>query len=121
MCCTRLSLVYCNSSSLHTIFSRFYSGDLVKAVVVRTGYHTAKGQLVHSILYPKPVDMKLLRDAYKFIGILVSIAIIGFIYTVVVQVIKVTTAFHPFLRSQRSTSHALAVLSSAQECDHEGL
>nr|CAB3224445.1 probable cation-transporting ATPase 13A3 [Phallusia mammillata] len=77
--------LFCGTEVLQT---RFYPGELVKGVVVRTAYHTAKGQLVHSILYPKPVDMKLLRDAYRFIGVLFGIAVCGFIYTVVTQALK---------------------------------
>ncbi|XP_078491913.1 polyamine-transporting ATPase 13A3 [Ciona intestinalis] len=74
--------LFCGTEVLQT---RFYRGELVKAVVVRTGYHTAKGKLVHSILYPKPVDMKLLRDAYRFVGLLFTIAMAGFVYTVVIM------------------------------------
>uniref|UniRef100_A0A673YCK2 Polyamine-transporting ATPase 13A3 n=1 Tax=Salmo trutta TaxID=8032 RepID=A0A673YCK2_SALTR len=66
----------------HIIQTRFYSGELVKAVVVRTGFSTAKGQLVRSILYPKPTDFKLYRDAYLFLLCLVAIAGIGFVYSI---------------------------------------
>uniref|UniRef100_H2YT60 Cation-transporting ATPase n=1 Tax=Ciona savignyi TaxID=51511 RepID=H2YT60_CIOSA len=81
--------LFCGTEVLQT---RFYRGEMVKAVVVRTGYHTAKGKLVHSILYPKPVNMQLLRDAYKFIAVLFLIAMCGFIYTVVIQTISGETA-----------------------------
>uniref|UniRef100_A0A673YJJ7 Polyamine-transporting ATPase 13A3 n=1 Tax=Salmo trutta TaxID=8032 RepID=A0A673YJJ7_SALTR len=70
----------------HVIQTRFYSGELVKAVVVRTGFSTAKGQLVRSILYPKPTDFKLYRDAYLFLLCLVAIAGIGFVYSIVLSV-----------------------------------
>ena len=56
------------------------------AVVVRTGYQTAKGRLVHSILYPKPLNMRLMRDAYRFVGVLSLIAVLGFIYSMVLMV-----------------------------------
>ncbi|XP_071379354.1 polyamine-transporting ATPase 13A3-like [Centroberyx affinis] len=70
----------------HVIQTRFYTGELVKAVVVRTGFNTEKGQLVRSILYPKPTDFKLYRDAYLFLLCLVGVAGIGFIYTVVLSI-----------------------------------
>uniref|UniRef100_A0A8C7C2W6 Polyamine-transporting ATPase 13A3 n=1 Tax=Oncorhynchus kisutch TaxID=8019 RepID=A0A8C7C2W6_ONCKI len=72
----------------HVIQTRFYSGELVKAVVVRTGFSTAKGQLVRSILYPKPTDFKLYRDAYLFLLCLVAIAGIGFVYSIVLSIMN---------------------------------
>ncbi|KAJ8357324.1 hypothetical protein SKAU_G00201180 [Synaphobranchus kaupii] len=72
----------------HVIQTRFYTGELVKAVVVRTGFSTEKGQLVRSILYPKPTDFKLYRDAYLFLLCLVGVAGIGFIYTLVLSIIN---------------------------------
>lgn len=52
------------------------------------GFSTEKGQLVRSILYPKPTDFKLYRDAYLFLLCLVGVAGIGFIYTVVLSVMN---------------------------------
>uniref|UniRef100_A0A665U6F0 Polyamine-transporting ATPase 13A3 n=1 Tax=Echeneis naucrates TaxID=173247 RepID=A0A665U6F0_ECHNA len=72
----------------HVIQTRFYTGELVKAVVVRTGFSTEKGQLVCSILYPKPTDFKLYRDAYLFLLCLVGVAGIGFIYTIVLSIMN---------------------------------
>uniref|UniRef100_A0A8D3C937 Polyamine-transporting ATPase 13A3 n=1 Tax=Scophthalmus maximus TaxID=52904 RepID=A0A8D3C937_SCOMX len=72
----------------HVIQTRFYTGELVKAVVVRTGFSTAKGQLVRSILYPKPTDFKLYRDAYLFLLCLVAVAGIGFIYSIVLSIMN---------------------------------
>uniref|UniRef100_A0A8C3A0I7 Polyamine-transporting ATPase 13A3 n=1 Tax=Cyclopterus lumpus TaxID=8103 RepID=A0A8C3A0I7_CYCLU len=73
----------------HVIQTRYYTGDLVKAVVVSTGFSTAKGQLVRSILYPKPTDFKLYRDAYLFLLCLVAVAGIGFVYSIVLSVLDV--------------------------------
>ncbi|XP_064186142.1 polyamine-transporting ATPase 13A3 isoform X1 [Anguilla rostrata] len=77
--------LFCGTNVIQT---RFYSGELVKAVVVRTGFSTAKGQLVRSILYPKPTDFKLYRDAYLFLLCLVAVAGIGFIYSIVLSVMN---------------------------------
>ncbi|XP_039253906.2 polyamine-transporting ATPase 13A3-like [Styela clava] len=73
-------------SGTEVIQTRYYQDEVVRAVVVRTGYGTAKGKLVHSILFPKPVNLKLLRDAYRFVGIMCGIAIIGFAYSTYTQI-----------------------------------
>ncbi|XP_072475002.1 polyamine-transporting ATPase 13A3 isoform X2 [Notamacropus eugenii] len=77
--------LFCGTTVIQT---RFYTGELVKAVVVRTGFSTSKGQLVRSILYPKPTDFKLYRDAYMFLLCLVVVAGIGFIYTIVHSILN---------------------------------
>lgn len=68
------------------IQTRFYGNERVRAVVLRTGFLTAKGSLVRSILYPPPADFKFDQDSYKFIGILAAIAAVGFVYTLVLKV-----------------------------------
>ncbi|XP_063772478.1 probable cation-transporting ATPase 13A4 [Pseudophryne corroboree] len=60
----------------------------VTAVVMRTGFNTAKGEMVRSILYPKPMNFKLYRDATRFLICLIVIAIIAFIYSVVLFTVK---------------------------------
>lgn len=47
------------------------------AIVIATGYNTAKGQLVRSILYPKPNRFKFERDSYFFIIVMIIFGIIG--------------------------------------------
>uniref|UniRef100_A0A4W6DSV2 Polyamine-transporting ATPase 13A3 n=1 Tax=Lates calcarifer TaxID=8187 RepID=A0A4W6DSV2_LATCA len=79
--------LFCGTNVIQT---RFYTGELVKAVVVRTGFSTAKGQLVRSILYPKPTDFKLYRDAYLFLLCLVAVAGIGFVYSIVLSIMNNT-------------------------------
>jgi len=68
------------------IQTRFYGNERVRALVLRTGFLTAKGSLVRSIMYPPPADFKFDQDSYKFIGILAAIAAIGFIYTLALKV-----------------------------------
>ncbi|XP_076404781.1 putative cation-transporting ATPase 13A5 isoform X3 [Peromyscus maniculatus bairdii] len=52
----------------------------VRAVVLQTGYNTAKGDLVRSILYPRPLNFKLYNDAFKFMVFLACIGVVGFFY-----------------------------------------
>ena len=66
---------YCpDSHKRHTLFcgtrllqTHDPTGKIVKALVVRTGYATAKGELVRSILFPKPVHMKFYTDSMRFV------------------------------------------------------
>lgn len=77
--------LFCGTNVIQT---RFYAGEPVKAIIVRTGFSTSKGQLIRSILYPKPTDFKLYRDAYFFLLCLVGVAGIGFLYTVINSIIN---------------------------------
>ncbi|XP_040284267.1 probable cation-transporting ATPase 13A3 [Bufo bufo] len=77
--------LFCGTNVIQT---RFYAGEPVKAIIVRTGFSTSKGQLIRSILYPKPTDFKLYRDAYLFLLCLVGVAGIGFLYTVVNSILN---------------------------------
>lgn len=99
--------------SRHTLFcgteviqTRYYENKKVLAVVIRTGFNTAKGKstkatkilfyndsvfliaggLVRSILYPPPVDFRFEKDSYRFVMLLAGIASVGFVYTVVSKV-----------------------------------
>ncbi|CAH0697574.1 unnamed protein product [Spodoptera exigua] len=76
------SVLFCGTKVIQT---RYYNNEPVKALVLRTGYNTSKGQLVRSILYPVPADFKFDRDSYKFIIILACIATIGLAYTVALK------------------------------------
>ncbi|AWP09289.1 putative cation-transporting ATPase 13A2 [Scophthalmus maximus] len=54
------------------------------AVVTSTGFFTAKGNLVSSILYPQPINFRFYQDSIKFLLILGLVAFIGSIYNFVV-------------------------------------
>ncbi|KAM5165293.1 polyamine-transporting ATPase 13A3 [Mantella aurantiaca] len=77
--------LFCGTNVIQT---RFYAGEPVKAIIVRTGFSTSKGQLIRSILYPKPTDFKLYRDAYLFLLCLVGVAGVGFLYTVINSILN---------------------------------
>ena len=72
----------------HVVQARYYSGQLILALVVRTGFLTAKGGMVRSILYPKPLNIKFYWDSIKFILLLSILAGIGFVYTILVLQLK---------------------------------
>ncbi|KFQ20514.1 putative cation-transporting ATPase 13A2, partial [Merops nubicus] len=77
----------------HTLFcgtqviqAKSYVGGEVLAVVTRTGFCTAKGDLISSILYPKPVSFKFYKDAVKFVLFLAVLALIGTLYSILILV-----------------------------------
>ncbi|KAL0810077.1 hypothetical protein ABMA28_010891 [Loxostege sticticalis] len=82
------SILFCGTKVIQT---RYYNNEPVRALVLRTGYNTSKGQLVRSILYPVPADFKFDRDSYKFIFILAVIALIGLAYTVALKAYRALT------------------------------
>ena len=50
------------------------------------GFATAKGELVRSILYPKPMGFKFYKDAMKFILLLACVAAVGMTYSIIILV-----------------------------------
>ncbi|KAL5242619.1 hypothetical protein ACI65C_010029 [Semiaphis heraclei] len=90
----------------HTLFSgtkvlqaRYFSDRKVHGVVLRTGYLTAKGSLVRSILYPPPADFRFDKDTYRFIWILAAVATSGSIYTAVSKASRGLTVFDILVKS----------------------
>ena len=79
----RLNTLFSGTSVIQT---RFHSNSKVLAVVVRTGFDTSKGELVRSILYPKPLGFKFYQDSIKFILFLSAVAVIGMAYCLYVYV-----------------------------------
>ncbi|XP_067423675.1 polyamine-transporting ATPase 13A2 isoform X2 [Emydura macquarii macquarii] len=77
----------------HTLFcgtqvlqAKSYVDKEVLAVVTRTGFCTAKGDLISSILYPKPVSFRFYKDAVKFVLFLAALALIGTIYSLIILI-----------------------------------
>ncbi|XP_043917761.1 polyamine-transporting ATPase 13A2 isoform X2 [Protopterus annectens] len=77
----------------HTLFcgtqiiqSKSFDGEQVIAVVTRTGFYTEKGDLISSILYPKPIGFRFYKDAMKFVLFLAVLAAIGDIYSIAILV-----------------------------------
>ena len=77
------------SHKQHTLFAgtdvlqtRYYGDETVKAVVVKTGFSTMKGNLLRSILFPKPIAFQFFKDAIKFVCVLGAFALIGLVYTI---------------------------------------
>uniref|UniRef100_A0A1I7USD6 Cation-transporting ATPase n=1 Tax=Caenorhabditis tropicalis TaxID=1561998 RepID=A0A1I7USD6_9PELO len=88
--------LFCGTTLLQT---RNFKGQPVMAKVIRTGFSTLKGQLVRSILYPRPVDKDALKDMIVFIGVLGSIALCGFAYTVGMMISRKESLKHIIIRS----------------------
>ncbi|XP_074655919.1 polyamine-transporting ATPase 13A3-like [Tubulanus polymorphus] len=88
-------VLFCGTKVIQT---RYYGSEKVKAVVLRTGFMTAKGELVRSILYPKPCDFRFNQDTYKFVGFLACIASMGFLFTIIIMSIQGETIGHMILR-----------------------
>ncbi|KAM5162521.1 polyamine-transporting ATPase 13A2 isoform 1-T1 [Callospermophilus lateralis] len=75
----------------HTLFcgtlvlqARAYVGPQVLAVVTRTGFCTAKGGLVSSILHPRPINFKFYKHSMKFVTALSVLALLGTAYSIFV-------------------------------------
>ena len=60
------------------IQTRYYQGNAVLGLVTLIGFGTVKGELIRTMLFPKPSDFKFYADAFKFMIILAIMAICGF-------------------------------------------
>lgn len=77
------------ASSAHGKFSLFGGTEVLQVktlasphvlgMVYQTGFSTSKGQLVRSILFPKPLSMKFYRDSFYFVGFLFCLSCLGWL------------------------------------------
>uniref|UniRef100_A0A803TW83 Cation-transporting ATPase n=1 Tax=Anolis carolinensis TaxID=28377 RepID=A0A803TW83_ANOCA len=77
----RRHVLFCGTEVIQT---RPSGKGPARAVVLQTGFNTAKGDLVRSILYPKPMNFRLYKEAFLFIVGLVIIGLIGLVYAAAV-------------------------------------
>ncbi len=70
----------------HLIQAKSSASSRVFAVVVRTGFGTAKGELIRSILHPRPIGLKFYRDSIRFFCFMFLVALVGMAYSVYLYV-----------------------------------
>lgn len=85
-------------SGTQVIQKRNYGNERTRCVVIRTGFNTTKGELIRSILHPKPVDHGFNNDTYKYLVALSVIALAGMIYTLIVKLERKTDIREIILR-----------------------
>ncbi|KAG8581507.1 hypothetical protein GDO81_007695 [Engystomops pustulosus] len=85
----RTHILYCGTEVIRT---KPPADGSVKALVLQTGFNTAKGDLIRSILYPKPMNFKLHREVIKVMIGLIVLSVVGVIYTVVIYARSGATA-----------------------------
>ncbi|XP_028179120.1 probable cation-transporting ATPase 13A3 [Ostrinia furnacalis] len=85
---TELHKRYTLFAGTHVIQTRFYGNNQVLAKVVRTGFYTAKGELIKSILFPKQLGFQFYNDAVKFVMFMFCIAAVGMAYSIWLYVLR---------------------------------
>ena len=71
------SVLLCGTKVVETSAA---TGGGSAAMVIRTGFLTAKGGLVRSILFPKETSNDFFRDAVRFICAMAALASVGMVY-----------------------------------------
>ncbi|KAK5923304.1 hypothetical protein CgunFtcFv8_000285 [Champsocephalus gunnari] len=93
----RRHTLFCGTQLIQAKGGRPGGGGAV-AVVTSTGFFTAKGYLVSSIMYPQPTDFRFYQEVTKFLLILGFVAFLGTIYSCVVLVNTNITWLELFIR-----------------------
>ncbi|XP_065323133.1 uncharacterized protein LOC135930280 [Gordionus sp. m RMFG-2023] len=75
-------ILFCGTKLIQT---RYYDSEYSKAIVIRTGYQTVKGNIIKSIKYSSPNEFHFDQDCYKFIVFLFFVAFVGFVYTIILK------------------------------------
>uniref|UniRef100_A0A0K0EAT2 Cation-transporting ATPase n=1 Tax=Strongyloides stercoralis TaxID=6248 RepID=A0A0K0EAT2_STRER len=88
--------LYCGTTIIQT---RYNANSPAKAIVLRTGFTTLKGNLVRSIMYPKPIDYTFTKDLLKFVCFLLCVALVGFTYTIILMILRGSPASKIIIRS----------------------
>ncbi|XP_077511904.1 polyamine-transporting ATPase 13A3-like isoform X2 [Amblyomma americanum] len=86
-------------SGTQVLQTRYYGGSRVTALVVRTGFSTARGALVRSILFAQPAPFRFYRDAIRFVLLLGIVASAGMVYTLYVYVHRKVSLRETVLRA----------------------
>ena len=63
-------------------------------LVLKTGFETEKGQLILSILFPRPINFNFYSDSMKYIFILGIIAVLGFFLSLYYQLRLESTSYY---------------------------
>ncbi|XP_065322767.1 probable cation-transporting ATPase W08D2.5 isoform X2 [Gordionus sp. m RMFG-2023] len=81
------------------IQSRYYGTECTKAFILSTGFNTTKGEIIRSILFPKPCVFNFNQDSYKFIAALFGLSFIGFLYSSILKIMSNVSVRLIILRS----------------------
>lgn len=88
--------IYCGTKVLR---SRESNSLPALGLVLKTGFETEKGQLILSILFPKPINFNFYSDSMKYIIILGVIAVVGFVFSLYNQLRLQTTRYYILSRA----------------------
>lgn len=88
--------VYCGTRILR---ARDTLSKPALGLVLKIGFETEKGQLIQSILFPKPINFNFYSDSMKYIFILGVIAVVGFVLSLYNQLRLKTTRYYILSRA----------------------